>query len=101
MSLAKHIDILEQWIHELGPASKSLSLSSPFSLPGRFWNGSSTPFDVMVKIVLQGEKAKSGHKMASIIFGKEDISFLKEMIQKNPKGFYLSNIRILKDGEKV
>ena len=55
----------------------------------------------MVKIVLQGEKAKSGHKMASIIFGKEDISFLKEMMEKHPKGFYLSNIRIMKDGEKV
>lgn len=55
----------------------------------------------MIKIALQKEKAQSGHKMASIIFGKVDISFLKEMIQKNPKGFYLSNIRIMKDGEKV
>jgi len=57
--------------------------------------------DVMVKIALQKEKAPSGHKMASVIFGKVDISFLKEMIQKHPKGFYLSNVRILKDGEKV
>jgi len=55
----------------------------------------------MTKIVLQKVKAESGHKMASIIFGKADISFLKEMIQKHPKGFYLSNIRIMKDGEKV
>jgi hypothetical protein len=39
--------------------------------------------------------------MASVIFGKGDISFLKEMILKHPKGFYLSNVRILKDGEKV
>jgi hypothetical protein len=57
--------------------------------------------DVMVKIALQKEKAPSGHKMASVIFGKGDISFLKEMILKHPKGFYLSNIRILKEGEKV
>ena len=55
----------------------------------------------MVKIALQKEKAKSGHKMASVIFGKADISLLKEMIHKHPKGFYLSNVRILKDGEKV
>ncbi len=55
----------------------------------------------MVKIALQKEKAPSGHKMASVIFGKADISFLKEMIQKHPKGFYLSNVRIMKDGEKV
>jgi hypothetical protein len=55
----------------------------------------------MAKIALQKEKAPSGHKMASVIFGKGDISFLKEMILKHPKGFYLSNIRILKEGEKV
>ena len=55
----------------------------------------------MTKIALQKEKAQSGHKMASIIFAKADLSYLKEMILKHPKGFYLSNVRILKDGEKV
>lgn len=55
----------------------------------------------MAKIRMQKEKASSGRKMASIIFNKADISFLKELISKHPEGFYMSNVQILKPGEKV
>ena len=57
--------------------------------------------DVMAKIRMQQEKASSGRKMASIIFNKADISFLKELMEKHPNGFYMSNVQILKPGEKV
>ena len=57
--------------------------------------------DVMAKIKMQKDKASSGHRMATVLFSKADVSFMKEMIQKHPKGFYLSNVRILKQGEKV
>jgi len=55
----------------------------------------------MAKIRMQQEKASSGRKMASIIFSKADISFLKELMEKHPNGFYMSNVQILKPGEKV
>lgn len=55
----------------------------------------------MAKIRMQKEKASSGRKMASVIFGKADVSFLKEMIEKYPKGFYMSNVQIMNPGEKV
>ena len=55
----------------------------------------------MAKIKMQKDKASSGHRMATVLFSKADVSFMKEMIQKHPKGFYLSNVRILKQGEKV
>lgn len=55
----------------------------------------------MAKLKMQKEKAPSGRKMASIIFTKADVRFLKEMIEKHPKGFYMSNVQILRDGEKV
>lgn len=55
----------------------------------------------MAKIRVQKEKGSSGRKLASIIFSKADVSFLKELIQKHPTGFYMSNVQILKPGEKV
>jgi hypothetical protein len=57
--------------------------------------------DVMAKIRMQQEKASSGRKMASVIFSKADISFLKELIAKHPEGFYMSNVQIIKPGDKV
>lgn len=55
----------------------------------------------MAKLRMQKEQAPSGRKMASIIFDKVDVKRLKELIERNPKGFFMSNIQILKPGEKV
>ncbi len=55
----------------------------------------------MAKIKMQKDKASSGRKMATVLFGKADVSFLKELIEKHPTGFYMSNVQILKPGEKV
>ena len=55
----------------------------------------------MAKIRMQKEKAASGRQMASVIFSKADISFLKELMAKHPEGFYMSNIQIINPGEKV
>ena len=55
----------------------------------------------MAKIKMQRDKAPSGRKMATVLFNKADVSFLKELMEKHPKGFYMSNVQILKPGEKV
>jgi hypothetical protein len=55
----------------------------------------------MAKIKMQKDKASSGRKMATVLFNKADVSFLKELIEKHPKGFYMSNVQILNPGEKV
>ena len=55
----------------------------------------------MAKIKMQRDKASSGRKMATVLFSKADVSFLKELMEKHPNGFYMSNVQILKPGEKV
>ncbi len=57
----------------------------------------------MAKIRIQKDKAQSGHEMASVIFDKNDVRILKELMERHSKDrtFYLSNVRILKPGEKV
>ena len=57
--------------------------------------------DVMAKIKMQRDKASSGRKMATVLFSKADVSFLKELMEKHPNGFYMSNVQILKPEEKV
>jgi hypothetical protein len=58
----------------------------------------------MVKIKMQKDSAPSGHKMATVLFDTIDVAVLYKQIcraKAQKKGFYMSNVRILKPGEKV